>query len=458
MGEFMRVFSRIWVAATILLTVFVAAGPSHAALQGRAVLTNGDPIIIELSEGQLLRLDRAMASVFIANPNIADVSAKSSRMLYLFGKSVGTTTLFALDADDNVIANVTVTVNHNLSQLQIALDRLVPNGMISTLSIDGAIVLSGMVETATEAENARRLAARFVGEGGEVINRLAVTAPNQVNLRVRIVEVSREIVNQFGLNWDVFVDGGFQFGLSSLPPVAGINTLFGSGSIGDVSIDVLIDALAEDSLVTILAEPNLTAMSGETASFLAGGEFPIPVDQDDEGITIEFKEFGVSLAFTPTLTGRSRISMRVRPEVSQLSTAAQIVANGISIPSLTTRRAETTVELASGQSFAIAGLILDNTRQDSTKIPGLGDLPILGALFQSDRFQRNETELVIIVTPYIVRPVDPDQLRTPIDPYRAPAVASSNATGADTTRTVPVNPDQVNNLGGDTKNTGFILD
>ncbi len=458
MGEFMRVFSRIWVAATILLTVFVAAGPSHAALQGRAVLTNGDPIIIELSEGQLLRLDRAMASVFIANPNIADVSAKSSRMLYLFGKSVGTTTLFALDADDNVIANVTVTVNHNLSQLQIALDRLVPNGMISTLSIDGAIVLSGMVETATEAENARRLAARFVGEGGEVINRLAVTAPNQVNLRVRIVEVSREIVNQFGLNWDVFVDGGFQFGLSSLPPVAGINTLFGSGSIGDVSIDVLIDALAEDSLVTILAEPNLTAMSGETASFLAGGEFPIPVDQDDEGITIEFKEFGVSLAFTPTLTGRSRISMRVRPEVSQLSTAAQIVANGISIPSLTTRRAETTVELASGQSFAIAGLILDNTRQDSTKIPGLGDLPILGALFQSDRFQRNETELVIIVTPYIVRPVDPDQLRTPIDPYRAPAVASSNAAGADTTRTVPVNPDQVNNLGGDTKNTGFILD
>lgn len=458
MGEFMRVFSRIWIAAMILLTAFVAAGPSHAALQGRAVLTNGDPIIIELNEGQLLRLDRAMASVFIANPAIADVSAKSSRMLYLFGKSVGTTTLFALDANDNVIANVTVTVNHNLSQLQIALDRLVPNGVISTLSIDGAIVLSGMVETASEAENARRLASRFVGEGGEVINRLAVTASNQVNLRVRIVEVSREIVNQFGLNWDVFVDGGFQFGLQSLPPVAGINTLFGSGSIGDASIDVLIDALAEDSLVTILAEPNLTAVSGETASFLAGGEFPIPVDQDDEGITIEFKEFGVSLAFTPTLTGRSRISMRVRPEVSQLSTAAQIIANGISIPSLTTRRAETTVELASGQSFAIAGLILDNSRQDATKIPGLGDLPILGALFQSDRFQRNETELVIIVTPYIVRPVNPDELRTPLDPYRAPPLAESNAGKADSTRTVPVNPAQANNLGGDSKNTGFILD
>src|SRR3546814_792039 len=163
--------------------------------------------------------------------------------------------------------------------------------------------------------------------------------------------------------------------------------------ISDWSSDVC------SSDLTILAEPNLTAVTGETASFLAGGEFPIPVSQDEDTITVIFKQFGVSLAFTPTLVGRSRISMRVRPEVSQLSTAVQVVAGGLSIPSLTTRRAETTVELASGQSFAIAGLIQDNSRQEHTKIPGLGDLPILGALFQSDRFQRNETELVIIVTP-----------------------------------------------------------
>jgi len=443
-------------AAAVLLAVALAAGGADAALQGRAVPTNGDPISIELNEGQLLRLDRSMASVFIANPEIADVTAKSERLLYLFGRRVGTTTLFALDANDNIIANVTVTVSHSLKRLQDALDQLVPDGQIVASSVDGAIVLSGAVATATEAENARRLAFRFLGEGGEVINRLAVTAPNQVNLRVRIAEVSREITNQFGFNWDVFVDGGFQFGLQSLPPVAGINTIFGGGEIGDVSIDALIDALAEDNLVTILAEPNLTAVSGETASFLAGGEFPIPVSQDDDTITVIFKQFGVSLAFTPTLMGRSRISMRVRPEVSQLSNAVQVIAGGLPIPSLTTRRAETTVELASGQSFAIAGLIQDNSRQEHSKIPGLGDLPILGALFQSDRFQRNETELVIIVTPYIVRPVNPDQVQTPIDPYRAPPAISSNEEKPPVT--VPVNPAQADSLGGVTKDTGFILD
>ncbi|HEY9537282.1 MAG TPA: type II and III secretion system protein family protein [Kiloniellaceae bacterium] len=440
----------------LVLSAGLAAGDAQAALQGRAVPTNGDPIAIEIGEGQLLRLDRAMASVFIANPEIADVTAKSDRLLYLFGKRVGTTTLFALDGNDNVIANVSVTVDHSLTRLQGALNDLLPDGEIVASSVDGAIVLAGHVATATEVENARRLAARFVGEGGEVISRLAVTAPNQVNLRVRIAEVSREITRQFGFNWDIFVDGGFQFGLQSLPPVAGINSIFGSGDIGDASIDALIDALAEDDLITILAEPNLTAVTGETASFLAGGEFPIPVSQDEDTITVIFKQFGVSLAFTPTLVGRSRISMRVRPEVSQLSTAVQVVAGGLSIPSLTTRRAETTVELASGQSFAIAGLIQDNSRQEHTKIPGLGDLPILGALFQSDRFQRNETELVIIVTPYIVRPVDADALQTPLDPYRAPPAVSQNE-GAQP-RTVPVNPVQAQHFGEAAANTGFILD
>ena len=444
-------------AAAVALSLCLVAPGGQAALQGQAVPTNGNPITMEIGEGQLLRLDRGMASVFIANPGIADVSAKSDRLLYLFGKSVGTTTLFALDGSDNVIANVQVRVTHSLDRLQSSLNELVPNGLIVASSVDGAIILSGSVETATEAENARRLAARFVGEGGEVINRLAVTAPNQVNLRVRIAEVSREIINQFGFNWDVFVDGGFQFGLQSLPPVAGLNTVFLGGDIGNASIDTLIDALADDNLVTILAEPNLTAVSGETASFLAGGEFPIPVAQDEDTITVQFKQFGVSLAFTPTLLGRSRVSMRVRPEVSQLSTAVQVLAGGLSIPSLTTRRAETTVELASGQSFAIAGLIQDNSRQEHHRIPGLGDLPILGALFQSDRFQRSETELVIIVTPYIVRPVDADQLRTPLDPYRAAPLAGRN-NGTSAPRTVPVDPAQASSLGSDPKNTGFILD
>ena len=323
--------------------------------------------------------------------------------------------------------------------------------------MDGAIVLAGAVETATESEDARRLATRFISEGEEVINRLAVTAPNQVNLRVRIAEISRDVINQLGFNWDIFIDSSFNVGLQSLPPTAGINTLFFSGNQGDASIDSLIDFLEEDNLVTILAEPNLTALSGETATFLSGGEFPIPVSQDADTITIEFKQFGISLSFTPTLLGRSRVSMRVRPEVSQLSNAVQAIAGGLPIPSLTTRRAETTVEVASGQSFAIAGLISDNTRSEARNYPGLSDLPILGALFQSDRFERRETELVIIVTPYLVRPVDANQLRTPLDNYRAPPVAARNpAPAAHSTRIVPLDPNNANRLGGN--NTGFILD
>lgn len=454
----MRVISRLWLSLALVVVVTATAGQASAALQGRAVPTNGDPIEIELSEGQLLRLDRAMASVFIANPAIADITAKSERLLYLFGKTVGTTTLFALDGNDNVIANVTVHVTHNLARLDKALSELVPDGQIEVSSVDGAIILAGAVETASESEDARRLATRFISEGEEVINRLAVTAPNQVNLRVRIAEVSRDVINQLGFNWDFFVDSSFNFGLQSLNPIAGINTLAFSGTAGDASIDALIDALAEDNLVTVLAEPNLTALSGETATFLSGGEFPIPVSQDADSITIEFKQFGVSLSFTPTVLGRSRVSMRVRPEVSQLSNAVQVLAEGFAIPGLTTRRAETSVELASGQSFAIAGLLSDNTRSEARKIPGLGDLPILGALFQSDRFERRETELVIIVTPYVVRPVDANQLKTPVDPYRAaPLAASGQATvGAESSRVVPLDPAQASRLRGN--NTGFILD
>ncbi len=453
----MRVISGRWLAFALVTAMTLTAGQAMAGLQGRSVPANGEPLMIELSEGQLLRLDRSMASVFVANPEIADITAKSERLLYLFGKTVGTTTLFALDANENLIANVTIHVTHNLNRLQRALGELIPDGRIEVSSVDGAIVLAGALETATESEDARRLASRFISEGEEVINRLAVTAPNQVHLRVRIAEVSRDVINQLGFNWDVLVDSSFNFGLQSSPPVAGINTLFFNGSPGEATIDALIDALEEDNLVTILAEPNLTALSGETATFLSGGEFPIPVTQDRDSITIEFKQFGISLSFTPTLLGRSRVSMRVRPEVSQLSNAVQAIAGGLSIPSLITRRAETTVELSSGQSFAIAGLISDNTRAEARNYPGLADVPILGALFQSDRFERRESELVIIVTPYLVRPVDADDLRTPLDNYRAAPMAATGATvGTQPSQVVPLAPSQADRVRGN--NTGFILD
>jgi pilus assembly protein CpaC len=267
---------------------------------------------------------------------------------------------------------------------------------------------------------------------------MTVTAPTQVNLRVRVAEVSREVTKLFGINWEgVFSPGDFLFGLATgrafttaggfplnrFADPAGVgNSFFGNYSNGDVSINGIVDALEREGLVNVLAEPNLTALSGETASFLAGGEFPVPVGQDDDNnIEIQFKQFGVSLAFTPTVLGAGRISMRVRPEVSDLSEKGAIKLDDLVIPALSTRRAETTVELGSGQSFAIGGLISNSTRNNLDKVPGLGDVPVLGPLFRSTRFQRSESELVIIVTPYLVAPVGGARLATPRDGLEDPS-------------------------------------
>lgn len=463
------------------LLIMLGALMAPPAFANGEISTDGEPIVVELNEGKLIRLDKPANSVFIANPNVADISVKSAQLVYLFGTRPGETTLFAVDEEDEVVANLKVVVNHNISRLTEALERLAPEAGITATSIDGAIVLSGSVENATISENARRLATRFIGDNEEIINQLGVTAPNQINLRVRVAEVSRQVVNQFGINWDAaFQNSDFLFGLATgfpvtvptLPasptagnfitrPGVGINSLFFSGSPGNFDVNGLIDLLAEDDLVTVLAEPNLTALSGETANFLAGGEFPIPVPQRNGNFTIQFKQFGVSLAFTPTLIGKNRISMRVAPEVSQLTNTGAITIASIQVPALTTRRAETTVELGSGQSFAIAGLLLDNTRQDSNSVPGLSDLPILGPLFDSDRFERNESELVIIVTPYIVKPVASETLMAlPTDPYLdvEPSPAERDvALSPAQPQTIPLNTGAPN-AGGPTRPSGFIVE
>jgi len=434
------------VAALLLVVGLLLPSALATADNTETVSADGGKIFVELSEGKLIRLERAASSVFIANPGIADITVKSPRLIYLFGTHPGETSLFALDENDKIITTHTLVVTHNISRLNEALTTLVPGHQISATSIDGGIVLSGTVRNATQAEDARRLAARFLGEKEVVINQLQVTAPNTINLRVRVAEVSRTVLNQFGINWEAAYTGATDilFGIATGAPVLA-GSLAGTGTVspvglangtfltrpglqgnnayfrstaGDFDINGLIDLLAADGLVTVLAEPNLTALSGETATFLAGGEFPIPVPQTNGNITITFKQFGVSLAFTPTLLNDTRISMRVAPEVSQLTNTGAVTVASIQVPALTTRRAETTVELGSGQSFAIAGLLLDNTRQDHEEVPGLSDIPILGALFQSDRFERNETELVIIVTPYVVQPVaSPNLLALPTDPY-----------------------------------------
>jgi pilus assembly protein CpaC len=419
MNMFRTLFSTV-----LLLAMLVPTG-AQADVVGYAAPATGEPIMLEINEGQLLRLEEAAASVFVANPEIANINVKSPQLIYIFGQATGETTLFAVDVNDNVIANLTLRVTHNLNRLQESLEAVAPRAQITATSIDGGIILAGTANTATEAADALRVTTRYVNNIEEIINQIQITAPNQINLRVRVAEVSKDVLEQFGFDWSAIANGAFTFGLfsetSKILADAVPNFFSAAGSVGALDLNVLIDALADDELVTVLAEPNLTALSGETASFLAGGEFPIPVgselnDAGGSDIKIEFKEFGVSLAFTPTLIGENLISMRVRPEVSQLSQNGAVTLGGIVIPALTTRRAETTVELGSGQSFAIAGLLLDDTQQITSKIPGLGDIPILGHLFTSDRYQRKESELVIIVTPYLVRPVS-QALPLPTDAY-----------------------------------------
>ncbi len=340
---------------------------------------------------------------------------------------------YAVDENDQLLLRTHVVVQHNLSGLRAAIQQLLPTSRVEVATVDGSIVLNGQVEDPVQAQELRELAERYLGDKETLLNRVQVDAPTQVHLRVRVAEVSRDVLKQFGINLEAFLKtGDFAFGFVSgravtnaagafLREPEGANSAFGNFSNGNDTVNAAIDALAEEGLVNVLAEPNLTALSGETASFLAGGEFPIPIDNGSNGLTIEFKEFGISLAFTPTVLRADRISLKVRPEVSDLSEKGSITVNGLVIPGLATRRAETTVELGSGQSFAIGGLMSSDIQTRLSKYPGLGDLPVLGALFRSQRFQSNETELVIIVTPYLVRPVDAPVMASPTDGYRAPS-------------------------------------
>ena len=415
----------------------VAAAPQSAArpLRGGSatqVGANGAPIVLEVNKGTLIRLPAAAATVFIANPDIADVQVKSPSLIYITAKSPGETVIYAVDASDNVLLNSPVRVEHDLSRLRSSLRVLAPGERISADSVDGNLVLSGIVSDAGRAEKVQALAASVAKEAkdSQVINRMTVATPNQVNLHVRVAEVSLSVLSAIGVNWHKNPGPTGELNFNTFLPTtianSGLtqNSLIVGRMIGQ-AVSAELDALAADGLIKDLAEPDLVALNGQTASFLAGGEFPVPVAGSSSStngvptITVEFKSFGVSLAFTPTILDAHHLNLRVRPEVSALTSVGSVsvpltATQVVTIPALTVRRAETSVELGSGESFALAGLLQHNTEQDITKIPLLGDIPIIGALFRSNRFQRNETELVIIVTPYLVNPVA-TRLATPTD-------------------------------------------
>ncbi|MGH7212494.1 MAG: type II and III secretion system protein family protein, partial [Acetobacteraceae bacterium] len=389
-------------------------------------------LALEAGSGRVIALPGAVASVFAADPKVAEVRPASPTSLFIFGVAPGRTTIAALDAAGHPVAQYTITVRPSAfgaSEALGAIDRVMPGSNVRVDTTTGGLVLRGQVATAADADEAMSMARRFTSPGQHVDNDLTVLGSTQVTLRVRIAEMSRTVVRALGVNWQALgTVGRFAVNLATNNAFSAAATgasVLGLGYRGAVNVNALIDALAQDDLVHVLAEPNLTAMSGQTASFLVGGEFPIPVGQENGQITVEFKKFGVSLAFVPTVLSSGRISLRVEPEVSQLSTqgAVQVTAgsSSLSIPALTVRRAETTVELGSGQSFAIAGLLQDSTDNNVSGLPGLGEIPILGALFRSNSFQHNQTELVIVITPYITRPVDdPTAIKLPTDGYSPP--------------------------------------
>lgn len=384
-------------------------------------------LALEAGSGQVLHLPAPAANVFVVDPKVAEVRPGSATSLFVFGVGAGRTTVAAMDAAGSAIALYQVTVRPSgylAGEADLALARLLPQAQLHVIPQAHGVLLTGHAHNPGEAARAVAIVQGFLAPGDPIENQVAVEAAGQVNLRVRIIEMSRTVSRAIGVDWQALGSlGSFTtaFGL----PTSGITTTAAKLVLGSKDVNALIDALAQDNLVHVLAEPNLTVMSGEPGSFLVGGEFPVPVAEQGNTIAIEFKKYGVALRFVPTVLSDGRINLHVSPEVSELSQqgAIQLTASNatVSIPALTVRRAETSVELGSGQSFAMAGLLQDSVSDGASGIPMLGDVPILGALFRSTAFQRQETELVIMVTPYVVRPVDdPSALKSPDEHYGLP--------------------------------------
>ena len=452
----------------------MVAAPSSVAT-AQQVVSPSDEIVLSIGRSELISIPGTMTDVFVANENVADVQIKSQRQLYVFGRAGGETTIYASNARGDVIFSANVRVGSNIGSIDQMLALAMPEAQVNVATMGtNTVLLTGTVAAPEDAAEAERLVAAFLGEGANVITRLKTATPLQVNLQVKFAEVSRSLVREIGgslSTYDFSRDGfrgavgtgrplgGGEYrldgplaagagvqqpglivprfdasgalvlnedgsiateiiqgpGVDSTPgtTIAGLGRLFGLDALGALDLSERL------GLITTISQPNLTALSGETATFLAGGEFPIPISQGLGNVAIEYRNFGVSLAYTPTVLANGRISIRVRPEVSELSSQGAVTLNGFQVPSLTIRRTETTVELGSGQSFMIAGLLSNNAQHALDKAPGLGDVPILGNLFRSRDFRRGETELVIIVTPYLVKPVNARDIALPTDGYHS---------------------------------------
>jgi pilus assembly protein CpaC len=398
---------------------------------------------IELVSGKstVLRTGVPVKRISIANPAVADFNLLSPTEIYLIGKAAGTTNL-TMWQDGRVTAVYDLIVSYDVSKLKQQLQETLPAEKdLRVVAANDSLTLSGKVTSAASLNHAISLAKAYAPEG-KVTNLVDVGGVHQVMLEVRVAEMSKSITRRLGINIFMHTENG-QFGISTLNNLAtlvrpqdahfltgplgwqastAVNALFRFNQ-GENTWTGLVDALKEDGLIKVLAEPNLITLSGQTATFLAGGEFPIPVPQGLGTVAIEYKPFGVALSFTPVVLSKDKIGIKVSPEVSDLDFTTALTLQGYVIPGIRTRRASTMVELGDGQSFAIAGLLRDNVRSVVSKYPLLGDLPILGPLFQSKQFQKEETELIIIVTPHLVKPLDMAKQTLPTDFYVEPTEA-----------------------------------
>ena len=429
----------------------VVAADYRAAAPAVPVAADGQMnarfLALGVGKSIVIDLPRDIKDVLVADPKIANAVVRSAQRAYIIGAAVGQTNIVFFDAAGQQIAAYDIAVKRDLNGVRAALKQTLPNADIQIEGVGDGVMLSGSVATPIEAQQAGELAARLVGGPDKVVNSIAVRGRDQVMLKVTVAEVARSIIKQMGIDLSASLNYGNSvvtfnntnpFTANGQPLVGGnaLTTAFGSTP----SVKATLRAMESAGVVRTLAEPNLTAISGEAATFIAGGEFPIPT-----GVTcqttaagsvgqcapsIAFKKFGISLNFTPVVLTEGRISLHVMTEVSEVSNDNSINISGISVPSIKTRRAETTVEIPSGGSMAMAGLIQQQTKQAINGLPGLSTLPVLGTLFRSRDYANNQTELMVLVTPYVVRAVPQKDLSRPDDGFAAAADPQADLLGS----------------------------
>ena len=390
---------------------------------------------IGLNKSIVIHLPAEAKDVLVGNPDVVDAVVRTRNTAYLFARTVGQTNIFFFDADGQQILSLDLEVTQDMAALQKLIRRTLPGSKITVDTIGENVVLGGTAKTPGEAKTAMDLALKFAGnDEKKIMSTINVTGKEQVMLKVRVVEVQRNVAKQLGINLTAaFSVASLPIKLSSINPfttnAAGLlSPEAGYGVFdhaGGTQIDAILRAMEDNGMVRMLAEPTLTAISGESAKFLAGGEFPVPTAVSDSNggssVTVTYKPFGVGLGFSPIVMSEGRIVLKVSTEVSELSNEGSVASASIRLPGLQVRRVETTVELPSGGSMAMAGLIKEQTKQSLAGVPGMKNLPVLGALFRSRDYIKNETELVVIVTPYIVNSVNEKQLATPIDRLNIPS-------------------------------------